>query len=138
MGLVSWWQNRRAKELQRTYDELSAEFFETYTRLKHQFYELKEDISKRLGIDIVFAKRNQFYETYQRFLKVLEDLISIDKRWRDIDSKMEYLFGRGMTYLFKYESNFDYDRALSTLNRMETSLKNVEVLLDRLGLRTAA
>jgi len=124
--------------LQRVYSELSADFFNIYEKLKREFYELKEDISKRLDIDIIFAKLNQFYETYQKFLKVLEDLISIDERWQEIYKKIEYLFDRGMTYLFKYESNFDYDRALSTLNTMETRLKNVDSSLNELNLRAAA
>ncbi|HLC60439.1 MAG TPA: hypothetical protein VJJ52_03335 [Candidatus Nanoarchaeia archaeon] len=138
MGLISWWQNRRAKELKITHDELSAEFFETHETLKKQFYELKEIISKRLDRKIVFAKRNHFYETYQKFSKVLDALISLDRRWQDIDSKMGFLFGRGILYLLKYENNFNYDKALNTLNMMEKALDAIESPLSDLRLSSAA
>ena len=138
MGLISWWQNRRAKELKITHDELSAEFFETHETLKKQFYELKEIISKRLDMKIVFAKRNHFYETYQKFSKVLDALISLDRRWQDIDSKMGFLFGRGILYLLKYENNFNYDKALNTLNMMEKALDAIESPLSDLRLSSAA
>ena len=140
MGIRRWYLNRKrnkAERLKRTYDELSAEFLETYIRLKQLFYELKEAITGRLSIEEVLIKLNQFYETYQQFLKSLEILISIDNRWQDIDSKLGF-FGRGVTYLFKYENNFDYDKALRTLNTMETGLKNAEVSLNKLELRAVA
>jgi len=124
--------------LQRVYSELSADFFNIYEKLKREFYELKEDISKRLDIDIIFAKLNQFYETYQKFSKVLDALISLDRRWQDIDSKMGFLFGRGILYLLKYENNFNYDKALNTLNMMEKALDAIESPLSDLRLSSAA
>ena len=136
MGLISWWQNRKRKELQRTYHELSTEFFETYTRLKQLFYELKGVISKRLSIEEVFAKRNQFYETYKQFTHLLEELTSIDERWGKVESKIGF-FSRGVTYLFKHENNFDYDKALKTLNIMKKSFKKIEDSLNELNSKAA-
>ncbi|HLC50597.1 MAG TPA: hypothetical protein VJI97_04180 [Candidatus Nanoarchaeia archaeon] len=141
MGFGSWLANRRRKKaerIKRIYLELLAEFLEVYNALKQQFYELKEIIFKRLSNKEVFAKRDEFYGTYQQFLELLESLISINGRWKNIDSKMAFIFGSGVTYLMKYHNNFDYDKALETLNTMEPKLREIESLISSLRLSAVA
>ena len=93
-------------------------------------------VSKRLSIEEIITKRNQFYEAYNQFIHLLEELTSIDERWGNVESKIGF-FSRGVTYLFKHENNFDYDKALNTLNIIEKSFKKIEDSLNELNLKVA-
>lgn len=135
MGIFRWHRERTAAKRAKVFKELSVQFLGTFNTLKIAFYELKEAISKQLNLQEIINKRDTLYEVYKQFSTLLEALISINKKWQCIDNQMGF-FDRGFRYLFRYENNFDYDKALNTIKVMEPGLKRAESSLNELGLST--